>query len=282
MSALDRNAELRSWSRAAAGWERHREQIDAMGEPVTAWLLDAADLKPGETVLELAAGPGSLGLRALERIRPGGRLISSDAVQEMVDIAGARAKEMGVSEEEAEFRRLDAEWIDLETASVDAVLCRWGFMLLADPDAGLRETRRVLRPGGRAALAVWDVAERNPWVTVGRDRLRELGVLPPAPSGSAGLSSLAPADRLREHLYDAGFVEVTTDAIDVIHRHPSVGAWIDVQRELSPTIADAVASTSTEQWAELRSVLEAEAAPYVQPDGTLELPGRSLVALASA
>ena len=57
---------------------------------------------------------------------------------------------------------LDAEWIDLPLASVDAVLCRWGYMLLADPAAALAETRRVLRPGGRVALAVWDCARAQP------------------------------------------------------------------------------------------------------------------------
>ena len=57
---------------------------------------------------------------------------------------------------------MEAEWIDLPTASVDGVLCRFGYMLLADPEAALRETRRVLKPGGRVALAVWDDLDAQP------------------------------------------------------------------------------------------------------------------------
>ncbi len=79
----------------------------------------------------------------------------------MLEGARARALELGLSN--IEFKVLNAEWIDLPLASVDAVLCRWGYMLMADPAAALAETRRVLRPGGRVALAVWDALEANPW-----------------------------------------------------------------------------------------------------------------------
>ena len=71
---------------------------------------------------------------------------------------------------------LNAEWIDLPVASVDAVLCRWGYMLMADPAAALRETRRVLRPGGRVALAVWDAIEHNPWALLPAQELIERGL----------------------------------------------------------------------------------------------------------
>ena len=72
----------------------------------------------------------------------------------MVDVARARATELGVRN--VEFRIIDAESIDVPAAAVDVVLCRWGYMLMADPAAALQETRRVLRPGGRVALAAWD------------------------------------------------------------------------------------------------------------------------------
>ena len=75
-----------------------------------------------------------------------------------------------------EFQVWGAEWIDLPVASVDAVLCRWGYMLMADPLAALRETRRVLRPGGRLALAVWDAASANPWALGPQLVLRERGL----------------------------------------------------------------------------------------------------------
>src|SRR5690349_5100767 len=123
-----RNVSLARWKQASRGWGAHRDSMQAAFAPVSAWLVDAIDPQPGHRVLELAAGPGDTGLLAAELIAPGGTLISSDAVEEMVALARARAAELGI--DNVEFRTIDAEWIDLPTASLDGVLARWGYMLL--------------------------------------------------------------------------------------------------------------------------------------------------------
>ena len=117
-------------------------------------MIDALSPQPGQRVLELAAGPGDTGFMAAELIVPGGTLICSDGAEAMLDVARERAAAQGISN--VEFRQLELEWIDLPTADVDAVLCRWGIMLVVDSETAAREIRRVLKPGGRAALAVWD------------------------------------------------------------------------------------------------------------------------------
>src|SRR5215218_10685309 len=132
--------------------------------PVSVWMVDALGLQPGDDVLELAAGPGDVGFLAAEQITPGGTLISSDFVPEMITAAQARAERMGIAN--VRFRQVDAESIDQPAASLDGVLCRWGFMLMADPEAALRETRRVLRPGARVALAAWTSPAENPWASI--------------------------------------------------------------------------------------------------------------------
>ena len=111
---------------------------------------------------------------AAELIRPGGTLISSDGAEAMLEVARGRAAAAGI--DNVEFQQLELEWIDLPTASVDAVVVRWGIMLIVDPDAAAREIRRVLRAGGRAALAVWDLPERNPWATIPSAAMIELGM----------------------------------------------------------------------------------------------------------
>ena len=125
--------------------------------------LDGAGDRPsaGQRVLELAAGLGETGLLAAELVAPVGGVIISDQAEAMLEGAAPARAELGLTN--VEFQVLNAEWIDLPVASVDAVLCRWGYMLMADPLRGALETRRVLRPGGRVALAVWDRDERNPW-----------------------------------------------------------------------------------------------------------------------
>src|SRR5262249_48651263 len=141
------------WGQAAGGWRRHADTLRHATMSVSAWMVDAIAPQPGQDVLELAAGPGDTGFLAAELIRPGGTLICSDVTPEMLTAAQERAKELAMHN--VRFLQVDAESIDLPTASVDGALCRWGYMLLVDPEAGLRETRRVLRPGGKLALAAW-------------------------------------------------------------------------------------------------------------------------------
>src|ERR1017187_3403714 len=148
-----REASLQSWEEAASGWTRQQETMREFGAPVSHWLIDAIVPQPGQRVLELAAGLGETGLLAAELVAPIGGAIISDQAEGMIAGARERAAALGLSN--IEFQVLNAEWIDLPVASVDAVLCRWGYMLMADPATALSETRRVLRPGGRGALAAW-------------------------------------------------------------------------------------------------------------------------------
>src|SRR3712207_671036 len=130
--------------------------------PVSVWMVEAINPQPGHTVLELAAGLGDTGFLAAELVAPGGTLICSDFSPEMLSAAQERAARLGIRN--VRFRQIDAETaIDQPAASVDGVLCRWGYMLMADPDTALRETRRVLKRGARVALAVWASPQDNQW-----------------------------------------------------------------------------------------------------------------------
>ncbi len=111
---------------------------------------------------------------AAELVGPTGKVILSDGAEAMVAAAQANADRAGATN--VETKAMEAEWIDLSTASVDGVLCRWGYMLLADPETALRETRRVLKPDGRLALAAWDDRSRNPQFAVLQEVLSARGL----------------------------------------------------------------------------------------------------------
>ena len=267
------------WERAAEGWAATREAFGRAAAGVSAWLVDAVDPQPGQTVLELAAGLGDTGLEAAERVGPQGKVIITDGAEAMVEAARARAEALGARNVEA--RAMEAEWIDLSAASVDGVVCRWGYMLLADPEAALRETRRVLRPGGRLALAVWDTPERNPWLSVtGREAVRAglWEVDPDVP----GPFTLADRDRLEDLLATAGFGDVEIDALDLTFEAASVDVWWDHTLRTSTWLTDALARLSPAEHYAFREAFDAAFAPWTDDRGAVRLPGRTLVAAASA
>jgi ubiquinone/menaquinone biosynthesis C-methylase UbiE len=271
---------LDGWDVAARGWRRGAEGVRAMGMPVSAWLVEHLDLQPGERVLELAAGPGDTGFLAAELIRPGGTLICSDGSEKMLDIARERAGRQGI--DNVEFKQLQLEWIDMETASVDAIICRWGIMLLVDPAAALQECRRVLKPGGRLSMAVWAAPELNPWATVPSAAVQALGVLPPPDPTVPGPFSLSRDGHLAELLQEAGFVDLTVETVEVERHTPDFDSFVDETLDLSHLFALAWTKLSDEQQAKLLEALREGVAPFTQPDGALVLPGVTFVALAHA
>ena len=229
-----RRSSLEGWEAAASGWVRRKDLVRELGAPVTEWLLAAVAPQPGERVLELAAGLGETGMLAAEQVAPGGSVVISDQAEAMLEGARERAAELGL--ENVEFKVLNAEWIDLPVASFDVAICRWGYMLMADPATALGETRRVLRPGGRLALAVWDSVEANPWALLPAQELRERGLAPAAdPSGPPppGPFALGSAERVAELLGDAGYAEGRVEALDAdAHARQLRGAVGDHARPL--------------------------------------------------
>jgi SAM-dependent methyltransferase len=269
------------WGEQAEGWESRRDELRAATMPVSAWLIDAIDPQPGDTLLELAAGTGDTGLLAAELIEPGGTLISSDFSPEMLQTAQRRAEELGVGN--ARFKQIDAETsIDLEAASVDGVLCRWGYMLMADPESALRETRRVLKPGRRVALAAWAGAEENPWSVLPLREMIAHGVSEPPDPGAPGQFTWGKEGLIAQHLDAAGFTEHHVEPLEFAIPYRSAADWWAAQMALSSGFRAAVAQASDDDLAAVGDALDRHAERFAAPDGTLRIPARTWVAWAAA
>jgi SAM-dependent methyltransferase len=275
-----REASLQSWEEAASGWTRQQETMREFGAPVSHWMIDAIVPQPGERVLELAAGLGETGMLVAELVAPMGGVIVSDQAEAMLSGARARAVTQGLSN--VEFQVLNAEWIDLPVASIDAVLCRWGYMLMADPLVALRETRRVLRPGGRVALAVWDSVEHNPWAQLPARELSERGLSTPLAPGTPGPFALGSSEQVIELLDQAGFAEVRIETLDLRRRHPGFEELWESTLDLSRALHDAILDRPESEIAEIHAALAKRFAPFTAADGSLDIPGRTLVASAGA
>src|ERR671911_2486300 len=212
-----------AWGAVACGWYAQREELWNASRPVSEWMVRKLDPQSGDTVLELGAGLADTGHMAARLVGESGRLIVTDFTTEMVAAARWRAEEMGV--ENAEFRTLDAERMDLETNSVDGVLCRWAYMLMIDPAAAFAETRRVLRPGARLAFSVWAARERNPALSLAGSILVELGHIPPPDPEAPGPYSMADTARIQELIVAAGFAEPEIEEVSFHWRFASQDAY---------------------------------------------------------
>jgi SAM-dependent methyltransferase len=271
---------LERWERAAPGWGKHAARMREFGMPVSAWMIEQARPQAGQRVLELAAGPGDTGFLAAELVQPGGMLICSDAAETMLEVARTRAAEMGIGN--VEFKRMELEWIDLDTASVDLVLCKWGLMFSVDPETSLREARRVLRPGGRIALAAWDEPPVNPWATIPTRALVELGHTTPPDPDAPGVFVLAAPGRLQELLEAAGFVDVLVETVATARTFATVAEYVAEFDDTSSMFREVFDPLSRTQREAVGRKIAELAEPYTSADGRLTLPGRSLVAAADA
>jgi SAM-dependent methyltransferase len=246
---------------------------------VTEWLVARLDPKRGQTILELAAGPGDTGFEIGRELGGEGRLISSDYAPEMVEVARRRGAAFG--RENIEFKRLDAQAIDLPDDTVDGVVCRFGFMLLHDPDAALSECRRVLRSGGRLVFATWGPPERNPWIMALGMAMLQHGHPPPGdPFGPGGIFSMADPETVRRMLTKGGFADVEIDEVQVNHRFSTFDEYWNLQSEIAGPLAARIKSLSPEERSSLKDTLRESVGTFAEAGG-LALPGVAVVASAN-
>ena len=267
------------WSSVAPAWRDHADDVDARGAALAARMLELAAPGPGDRVLELACGPGGLGIAAARRVGGAGEVTLSDVSGEMLEIAGARAAEAGLAN--VRLRRIDFEEIDEPDGAFDVVLCREGLMFAIDPARACAEAARVLRPGGRIAAAVWGPRERNPWLGALMDAVGgQLGETIPPP-GVPGPFSLSGDGRLAGLLAGAGLGEVRVEELAVPLRAPSAEAWWTRGIAMGGPVARRLASLPPERVAAARADAIAAVASYASRDGGLAVPGVTLVAHAS-
>ena len=253
------------WEAAAAGWARRPRGVPARRDAGLA--VAARRRRP-------AAGPHGARARGRARrhraawrpssSRPAARR-SSPTTPRRCSRPRRRARRSSAPTN-VEIRPMDAEWIDLPTARVDAVLCRWGYMLLADPEAALRETRRVLRPGGRVALAAWAGPEHNPWIAlIGQRHGSTRGLVEPDPPDAPGPFAFG---RRRGRSRSCSTRPASTTSRSSRSTSPSTPPSLDDWWDHSiahvgvASRASSAASSPAEHY-ELRDAVDAAYAPYV-------------------
>jgi ubiquinone/menaquinone biosynthesis C-methylase UbiE len=278
LNVSEREAMLEIAEAIAPTWERRRAELEEVATPVREWMVRELRPQEGDTVLELAAGVGDTGFEVGQIIGDGGRLITSDLSPAMLDAARRRGSELGLTN--VDYRAIDAERIELADDSVDGVLCRFGYMLLPDPAVAFAETRRVLRPGGRVALAVWGAPERNPWIAIVGISLAQRGhIPPPEPPPAPGPFSMASPERVEGLLRDAGFSEMRTEELQGTFTFAGADEYLGLIADTAGPIALVLQGLGEADRAAVRADVEDSLRRFAA-NGGYELPCLALCAVA--
>lgn len=267
------------WGAAAQAWARAAEEEETgASASATEWMLGAAALGAGEAVLELACGAGRVGLQAPGLVQPRGTVLCSDLSAEMVAAVEARIANLGI--ENARAQVLDAQSLDLDSESFDLALCRFGYMLMPDPQRAIEESCRVLRPGGRLVLAVWGRADSNPWLGVILEAvMSQLGAPPPEP-GTPGPFALGDRERLQRLLGVGGFADVSITEIETEQTYDSLEAWWQQILEVGGPLAALLGALPAEQVDAIKAVALDSGRPYLADSGGIVFPAQVLGAQA--
>ncbi len=245
------------WSESAPYWEKHREIIREMFAPVTDALIESAGITSGSVVLDVATGPGEPALSIAEAVRPKGRVVGTDIVAGMVEAARREASRRQL--QNAKFEVAFTDKLPFAPETFDAAVCRFGAMFFPSPVHGVRDMLRVLKPGGKVALAVWGFAQKNPFhFAVSQVVDRYVDPTPPVADAPDAFRFATPGELLAI-LSEAGATETYEQLLGFsIRASISLEDFWILRSEMSEKFRGKLASLSSSRLAELRGeVIEA-------------------------
>jgi SAM-dependent methyltransferase len=257
-------------------WDRGKKRRDAAFGPATEMMLELVGLRTGDRVLDVAAGTGDSSLMAARRVGPGGHVLAVDISANMLKGADESAWEAGLTN--FDTRVLNAENLEIESDSFDVVICRIALMLFPDPLKALAEMHRVVKPGGKVAVMVFSTAEKNPYHGIPLAIVRRLGQIPSPTPGKPGMFALGGPGVLEDTCKQAGFRDVTAQAISILWTRSSTSEAINVYKDSYAVLRDNMAKLSDADrelaWKEIKQ----EIGQFGRPEG-LEIPGEVLIGL---
>ena len=229
--------------------------------------------KPGDRVLELGAGPGSLAVTWSRLVGRDGSVVISDIAPGMVEVAARRSGDLS----NVTVAVVDASAIDRPEHTFDVVASRMALMFTPDPAAAFSEAHRVLRPGGRLGVTTWADPQHNPWMAYVGMAAMINGVLAGGPpTGPGGVFSLGDPAQLERLADQAGFVDTTVEHFDITIHADDIATHVQRVASLGGPLAAAFQHASPDQLAAVHRTARDLTAAYITDSG-VEIPGRALL-----
>lgn len=268
----------KQWEGAAPGWAKWEQTVADWIAPATDAMLDRAGVVSAAQVLDLASGAGSQTLSAAQRVGAQGRVVASDIADTMLEQVRKNAQAAGLGNVSTMVGA--AEELDVPAESFDAVICRLGLMLFAEPAKALAAARRALRPGGKVAVVVFTVPSANTFMAKPMQiLLRHAGKAPPAP-GRPGIFALGATGVIERLFTESGFVDFEQSVFAMPLRMPSARHALEMMQEAfgayRAVLSDCSEAVRTAAWAEVAETLKG-----FETAAGFEAPAEVLVAAAA-
>ena len=259
---------------AAEQWHRGKAHRAEVTGPANELMLDLANLRAGDRVLDVAAGTGDQTLIAARRVGPTGYILATDLCASMLDIAGEAVRNAGLTN--VETRIMDADNIDLDTDSFDAVICRMALMLFSNPVKALIGMRRVVKPTGKVVALVLSTEEKNPCRGIPLGVVRRIGNNVTEVPGLRLLFALSKPDILEETFRVSGFADLATHTVPTRQCFSSAAEAVRITMDSFPGLKHLMAQLSEAErelaWTEIGQQLS----QFEGPNG-FEAPGEVLI-----
>jgi len=255
-----------SWDSVAAGWKKWWKTIENGAQTVSDKLVELAEIRAGQRVLDVATGIGEPAITAGKIVGKEGHVTATDISPEMLAIGEERARSQGL-QHVMEFVQSDAENLKLGIDDkFDAILCRWGLMFLPNLDTALSNIHDKLVSGGKLAAAVWSEPSKVPFISLSMDTARKhIGALPG--QGLPGPLSLADVDSLKKSFDKAGFAEIRTEKIPVIFEFDSAEDYTKFNQDIVAPIRTILSKeTETKKQQVWGDVTEQAKVKYSDPE----------------
>jgi SAM-dependent methyltransferase len=275
-----RAGQRRDWDSAAQGWHDWQELIIGATGEVSERLVELAGIKPGDRVLDVAAGAGEPSLTAAKVVGAEGKVVATDISAGMLAFGRERAAEAGV--ENIEFVESDASSLDFPPESFDAALSRWGIIFEPDAEAAAARVHGFLKPGAKMALCCWGPPDRGPVLAVPMITVMKRLDLPPPAPGTPGPLSRPTPEAIGGLLEAGGFSDIEVGELNLDFEWESVDAFIRFLKEIAPSFSALLEphppDVREETWAAIGEAIS----PHAAPDGKLRLSNLVLVAVGRA
>jgi ubiquinone/menaquinone biosynthesis C-methylase UbiE len=200
-----REQQKESWNKFSSGWKKWDDLTMDFLKPMGDKIIQLLDPKNNDVILDVAGGTGEPGLTIATMLN-GGKVIITDLAEDMLDIARENAIQRGIKN--VEFRACDVCELPFTDNTFDAISCRFGFMFFPDMLLAAKEMVRVLKPGGRIATSVWNVPEKNFWVTATMGTINKNMELPAPPPGAPGMFRCAKDGLIADLFAQAGLKNI--------------------------------------------------------------------------